>query len=307
MDLRKLEHFMEVAVTGSFTKASQKLHIAQPAISKSIQKLEEELELILFDRSEKSAQLTSEGKVLLKHAVEIMDKMKATHQEMRELKGLQSGEIQIGLPSMFSSGYFPPIIKAFKKKYPRVRINVTEEGTMEIRSLIEQKEVDLGIISYQPAELEAVASSMQIEPLLIDELVACMPIDHPLAERSSVTLSELLHEPLVLFKKGYYQRKLLEEASNYSGIPLHITFTSNQLSLIRSLVIEGLGITLFLRMVTHADKRVRSIPLNPPVYIHLGIGHKKDTYISIASRAFIDFMKQYLQNKGDHNGESDSY
>ncbi|MDF2923148.1 MAG: LysR family transcriptional regulator [Paenibacillaceae bacterium] len=286
MDFRKLQHFMEVAATGSFTKASERLRLAQPAISKSIQKLEEDLGVTLFDRSEKAAALTTEGRVLLKHAQTILGKVEEARHELREMRDLQTGEVQIGLPSMFSSAYFPPIIKAFKKRYPSVHITVEEEGTVEIRSLIEHKKVDLGIIGYDPNEQE-----LEVDLLLTDELMLCLPMEHPLAARQSVTLQEVLREPLVLFKEGYFQRKLLEEASAVSGIPLNVTFTTNQLSLIRSLVVEGLGVTLFLSMVPASDDRLCTVPLDPPVFIHLGVGRRRNTYLSIASRAFLDFLK----------------
>ncbi|MNP70286.1 LysR substrate binding domain protein [compost metagenome] len=100
-----------------------------------------------------------------------------------------------------------------------------------------------------------------------------------------------------MFKEGYFQRKLLEEASAASGIPLNITFTTNQLSLIRSLVVEGLGVTLFLSMVPAADNQLCKVPLNPPVFIHLGVGRKRNTYLSIASRALLDFLKQSFKEE----------
>ncbi|MEK8127648.1 LysR family transcriptional regulator [Paenibacillus filicis] len=289
MEVRKLQHFVEVAAAGSFTKASERLHVAQPAISKSIQKLEEDLEVTLFDRSEKSAILTPEGRVLLRHAHAILERVEEARHEMRELRGLQSGEVQIGLPSMFSSAYFPPIMKAFREDYPSLRINVVEEGTVQIRSLLEQKKVDLGIIAYDPEEQE-----LDVDPLLTDELVVCFPADHPLAGRNRVTLQQVLAEPLVLFKEGYFQRKLLEEASAASGLPQKIIFTTNQLSLIRSLVLEGVGVTLFLSMLTAGDPQLRAVPLDPPVYVHLGIGRRRHTYLSIASRTFLDFLKRHF-------------
>jgi DNA-binding transcriptional LysR family regulator len=139
MDNRKLQYFVEVALAGSFTRAAEQLMVAQPAISKSIQKLEEELQLTLFDRSEKAVALTPEGRVLLKHARSILGSIAEARKEMEELRGLERGEIRIGLPSMFGSFYFPQIIKEFKKMHPSLHISVEEEGTLQIRKLIERK------------------------------------------------------------------------------------------------------------------------------------------------------------------------
>jgi DNA-binding transcriptional LysR family regulator len=304
MDSRKLEYFVEVATAGSFTRAAEKLLIAQPALSRAIRKLEEELQLVLFDRSENSAILTPEGKVLLGHARSILGRMEEAREEMEELRGLERGEITVGLPSMFGIAYFPSIIKEFQKRYPKLRISVVEEGTLQVRSLIEQKKVDLGITSVEPT-----TPDLDITPLLIDEMVACFPIGHPLADRKSVTLQELLHEPLILFKEGYFQRELLLEASRKANIELNAIFTTNQLSLIRSLVIEGVGVTLFLRMVTASDPQLRAVSLDPPIMIHLGVGRKRNTYQSKASQTFFEFLQQQVavstkRREGDERGSA---
>lgn len=289
MDSRKLKYFLEVADAGTFTKAAERLFVAQPAVSKTIQKLEEDLQLTLFDRGEKKAVLTPEGRVLMKHAHLILGKLEDAAREMNELHGLERGEITIGLPSMFEIAYFPPMLKQFRSVYPGLKINVVEEGTVEIRHLIEQKKVDLGVIAYNPQEQE-----LDVSLLLTDELVACFPASHPLAGRSSITLTEFLHEELILFREGYFQRQLLEEASEAAGLPLNITFSTNQLALINRLVVDGLGITLFLRMVAAGDPRLVPVSLDPPVTVTLGIGRRKNTYLSKASRIFLEFLQNYV-------------
>lgn len=289
MDTRKLQYFVEVAQTGSFTRAAERLLVAQPAISKSMQKLEDELQLVLFDRSEKSVTLTPEGKVLLGHARSILGSIEEARKEMEELRGLERGEIRIGLPSMFGSFYFPQIIKEFKKMYPSLHIGVVEEGTLQVRKLIERKEVDLGII-----DIEHAGPDIEVIPLLTEEMVACFPAGHPLAGRVSVTLQELYHEPLILFKEGYFQRKLIMETSQTANIVPNITFSTNQLSLIRSLVAEGIGVTLFLRIIADSDPGLRPVSLDPPVFLQLGAGRNRNTYLSKASLTFLEFLKHSM-------------
>ncbi|ALS22060.1 LysR family transcriptional regulator [Paenibacillus naphthalenovorans] len=291
MDFKKLQYFVEIANSGSFTKAAEKLLVAQPAISKSIHKLEEELQLTLFDRSEKAVALTPEGRALLIHARAILSRVEEARKEMEELRGLEKGEIRIGLPSMFGSYYFPQIIKEFKKKYPALTISVVEAGTLEVQKLLDRKEVDIGISVLGDHQQE----HHEVIPLLREEMVVCLPAGHPLAERSSLRLQEILSEPLVLFKEGYLQRELIMEASRYAASPPNITFSTNQLSLIKSLVSEGFGITLFLRMVIkHDDQSLVPVSLDPPVYLHLGASWNKDTYLSKACQTFMNFLKQWL-------------
>lgn len=291
MDFKKLQYFVEIANSGSFTKAAAKLLVAQPAISKSIQKLEEELQLTLFDRSEKAVALTPEGRALLIHARAILSRIEEAHKEMEELRGLEKGEIRIGLPSMFGSYYFPQIIKEFKKKYPALTITVVEAGTLEVQKLLDRKEVDIGIVALGDHHQE----HHEVIPLLREEMVVCLPAGHPLAERSAIQLQEILSEPLVLFKEGYLQRKIIMEASHHGTISPNVTFSTNQLSLIKSLVSEGFGITLFLRMVIkHDDPSLIPVSLDPPVYLHLGASWNKDTYLSKACQSFMNFLKQWL-------------
>ncbi|QYR20923.1 LysR family transcriptional regulator [Paenibacillus sp. sptzw28] len=289
MDSRKLKYFMETALAGSFTRAAEQLMVAQPAISKSIQKLEEELQLTLFDRSERTVTLTPEGRVLLRHARFILGAIEEASKEMEELRGLERGEIRIGLPSMFGSFYFPQIIKEFKKMYPALHISVVEEGTLQVCKLIERKVVDLGIITADEAGPE-----IDFIPVLKEEMVACFPKEHPLADRTSVSLGEMLCEPLILFKEGYYQRKLILEASREANITPNITFSTNQLSLIRSLVAEGIGSTLFLRMVASSDPLIKPVSLDPPIFLHMGAGINRNTYLSKASQTFLQYLKHRM-------------
>ncbi len=286
MELRQLEVFLEVARTMNFTRAAENLLIAQPAISKSIQKLEQELQLTLIDRTSKQITLTPEGIVFLHHTHEILTKVSDMKTEMNELRGLEKGEIRIGLPSMYGSYFFPPLIKEFKRSYQHLQISVVEEGTMQIQRLVERKEIDLGIIVVDnPPE------QLGYFPLLLEEMVVCVPLSHPFSEKSSISYRDLIQEPLVLFKEGYLQRNLILESSKITGVTPNVTFSSNQLSLIKSLVREGLGITLFLRTVVDSDPHLTAVSLEPPAFLQLAIAWNKNSYLSVASQALLHFIK----------------
>jgi len=105
MDLRQLRFFTEIARTGNFTRAAERLRIAQPAMSVAIKRLEEELDLVLFNRQDKRVTLTAEGEVFLEHACGILNSVKVAELEMADLHGLNKGELRIGIPPMLSA-YF---------------------------------------------------------------------------------------------------------------------------------------------------------------------------------------------------------
>ena len=128
MDLKQLTYLLAVRDAGSFTRAANSLHVAQPAISMAIAKLEQQLELRLFDRQDRAVRLTPEGEVLCRHAERLLLQMHQAEAEMAELKGLERGEVRIGIPYMMGSYYFPSRLMAFKHGYPGLKIRVEEAG-----------------------------------------------------------------------------------------------------------------------------------------------------------------------------------
>ncbi|MFT9848995.1 LysR family transcriptional regulator [Aneurinibacillus sp. REN35] len=290
MEIRQLEFFVEVARRQSFTKAAEELLVAQPAISKSIKKLENEVGLLLFNRAERKVSLTAEGEVLLKHAETILDQLAHAKAEMEELSGLKKGEVRIGLPSMVGSYYFPGLIIDFKKKYPDLQIMVYEQGTVKIRQMLMDGEIDMGVI-LEDDEMEGI----EVLSFLEEEMVVCVPASHPFASLHAVSYEELAKESLILFKEGYFQREIIAQASQISGLPLNVTFETNQISLIKSLVARKLGVTLFLRMVVAEDSHLVPVSLKPPVYLKLGVAWNKNAYLSKANQAFLSFLMNRIQ------------
>lgn len=289
MDLRQFRVFVEVARLGSFTRAAEQLRIAQPAVSISIRKLEEELDVTLFNRQEKNVSLTTEGETLLTHANRIMEDFAAAEAEMAELRGLTKGEVRIGIPPMMSSYYFPLIIKNFRQRYPNLKLSVRGEGAASIQRLITRGEIDMGVIAGQK-----IPEGLEWQHFLREEIVACVPPDHPLAGRESVTLEEFLQEPQILFKEGYYMRELIDELVEERDLSPQFVFETNLFSLVRSLIKQRLGVSTFLRMVVTGDDELAAVSFDPPLYIDLVIAWKANRYLSRANRAFIDFLLENL-------------
>jgi len=287
MDVRQLRYFIEVARMNSFTKAAEGLRIAQPAISMAVKKLESELDLVLFNRQDKKVSLTAEGEIFLPHARRILDDLKAAELEMGELKGLTKGEVRIGVPPMISAYFFPDIIRDFKRIYPQLHLSVYGEGAARIQKMIGQGELDMGVVAGGnfPENLE-------VRRLLREEIVVCVPLDHPFASRASVTLAEFIGEPLVFYKEGYYIREFFLEVLKGTGTSPNIVFETNLFSLVKSLVRNGTGISIFLRMVVADDADLAAVSFDPPLHLDLLIAWKRHVYLSRANRAFVDFLLQ---------------
>lgn len=292
MDLRQLRVFVEVARQGSFTRAAEQLHIAQPAVSISIRKLEEKLELTLLNRQEKRVTLTAEGETLLAHAKRILENCSEAEAEMAELRGLGCGEVRVGIPPMMSSYYFPLIIRDFRERYPNLKLSVNGEGAASIQSMISKGEIDMGVIAGHN-----IPEGLECQHFLREEIVACVPADHPLAKRNPVAFSDYLKEPLIVFKQGYYMRELMDELVVESNLKPNVVFETNLFSLMRSLVRERLGISTFLRMVVTGDPELAAVSFDPPLFLDLVIAWKANRYLSRANRAFIDFLLERTQGQ----------
>ncbi|PLX90334.1 MAG: LysR family transcriptional regulator [Desulfuromonas sp.] len=290
MDSRQLKVFVEVVRQGSFTRAAEKLHIAQPAVSISIRKLEEELELVLLNRQEKRVSLTAEGETLLHHAERILDNFAAAEIEMAELRDLSHGEVRIGIPPMMSAYYFPRIIREFRDVYPNLKLSVSGEGTASIQRMISRGEIDMGVITGRN-----LLDGLESQHFLREEIVACVPLDHPLVAREAISLSEFLQQPLILFREGYYMRELMNELMADEALQPQVVFETNMFSLVRSLIKQKLGIATFLRMVVSGDEELAAVSFDPPLHLDLLIAWKKERNLSRANRAFIEFL---LENSG---------
>jgi DNA-binding transcriptional LysR family regulator len=284
MDLRQLRFFLEVAESGGFTRAADKLNTAQSAVSLAIKKLEDELEVKLFDRRDRRVSLTVEGETLVKNAKDIFRRVAQARQEIADLRGLLSGEVQVGLTPVLSSFFFPKIISTFKRQFPALKISVTGDSASNIQRKIESGTLDIGILEGKISE------QLDSHHLLREEVVACVHRYHPFAKKKTCTTRELLAEPLVQFQKGYYIREIIDELAVKEGLVPTVMAESNLLSLVNSMVKEELGLAFMLKMAVGNDPDIVKISCDPPIYLDLAIAWEKQSPLSPANRAFVNFL-----------------
>jgi DNA-binding transcriptional LysR family regulator len=285
MNLKQLSYFKAVIDQGGFSAAARHLHIAQPAISIAIRKLEEELALTPLQRSDRHITATTEGEVLLQHANKLLEQVKVAELEMRELKGLTKGEVRIGIPSILGSYYFPPFLMGFKHRYPELRLSVFEQGTRKLQEMIRAGELDLGVVVA-----DAPPEDLETRFLTREEMVACVPKDHPFATQTAITMDQFFSQELVIFKQGYFLREFIDRVSQQRHQEPAIAFETNLIPLTKAIVRQGFAITTFLRMVIEQDPHqdLVAVPFVEPVFLDLSLAWQKGGYLSCADRAFID-------------------
>lgn len=288
MDNRQLQIFQSVATQLSFTQAAKELHMAQPAVSIAIKKLEDELSTTLFDRSEKQINLTPEGQVLLDHANRILDQFQQARMAMSELSGLKTGEVKLCSSAMMGSYYLADKLVEFRQQYPGISLQLKGEGTNRAVELLVQGEVDLGIVN-----MDNVPDSLEAFPLSQEEIVVCVHQADELATRSSINFTDFVKRDLSIYSQGYYLRELLESLASQHHTALKIGVETNLLRPLFKFVKEGCGISVCLKQVLEDEPDIVGIPFTDPLFLNLGIAYRKNRYLSKAGAALFGFLNQF--------------
>jgi len=285
MNFRQLEIFLAVAEKQSFVKASMALFIAQSAVSIAIRKLEDELDLKLFNRNNKRVELTSEGQALLSHAKRIMTQARDAKLELAEMSALKKGEVKLGVPAMLASYFLPSHLVDFKKQYPNIKITIIDEGTRLIRQHLDHGVIDMGIIN-----LDEPIEDIESHPVIHEEMLLCLSPSHPLAKRRSIKFSELKDQRFILYREGYFLREIVNRMCRKHDLEPRIDFEVNLVHLMKTLVLSDLGISFCLRSVLEEETELVGIPFKPALELNFGIAWKQNSYLSKANQAFADFM-----------------
>ncbi|EPJ50002.1 MAG: LysR family substrate binding transcriptional regulator [Osedax symbiont Rs2] len=292
MNLQQLSYFIQLADTGNFTRAARKIGIAQPGLSIAIKKLEQQLGLNLINRSDKYDLLTAEGKVLYQSAVQLLANAEQVALQMQELKDLNSGLVRFGVSAMMGSYYFPQVLVAFKQQYPNINVQLYEQGTAALETMLLNGDVDIALIRAEQQSTQLRYVDFIEEPMMVG-----MPASHELAGCHSMTLATFCQQPLILFREGYFLREAISQYSQRHNLLLDIKMETNLIELQKSLVKNNLGITNCLSGIMKGDPALITLPFSPPIVLKLGLAWKKNHYLSNASKTFMEFIQQHYSSE----------
>lgn len=295
MELRQLEYFQMASRLKNITRAAERLRVSQPNITVAIKKLEAELGIQLFDRSQKQLSLTPEGAVFLARVEVALRNIQDAVLEVNDYKQLQKGTIKIGIPPMMGAYLFPRIFSSFQRRYSHLDVYLHEEGSVAIREQLERDELDFGIIIIPDS-----SSNLQLLPMARSQIVCCVPEDSDLAARKAVTLQDIEERSLIMLKEGSFLRQTMLQKMKAADVTPNIVLESNQVVTILGLVASGVGNAFLLEMIARDAPGIRAIPLATPVYVDVGLAWKRDRYISRAAQSFIEFSKDILSHQTDH-------
>lgn len=308
MELRQLQYTLQIAADKNFSRAAEKLHIAQPSLSQQLSKLEKELGVLLFQRNTSSVELTHAGESFVQHAQKIMDAVEQLKQEMSDISQLRKGKVVVGSMPITGSHLLPWVLPAFKKDYPDIEITLLEDSSMTLEKLTASGKTDLSLLSLPLAE-----PSLTWVPIGEERIDLAVPPEHPLAIRAQkgssqpVRLEELKDEAFIVLKKGQGFRKLTFDLCREAGFEPNVVFESNNIETVQSLVATGMGITLVPRFIARA-KRSEFIPVflplaEPVPSRSLVIAYRQGRYLSKAAEAFIETFRQVMASLSQDDDE----
>ncbi|WP_442603912.1 LysR family transcriptional regulator [Paenibacillus sp. KN14-4R] len=301
MELRQLLYTVQIAKERNFSRAAEKLHIAQPSLSQQLSKLEKELGVLLFQRNTNSVELTHAGALFVDKAQHILDTVDGLRQEMEDISQMKKGNLVFGSMPITGSTILPLVLPIFQQQYPQIEITLVEETSTNLEALSANGGTDLSLLAL-PLQHE----SLGYETLLDEEIVLAVPPNHRLAQTHRhadgtsipVSISELIHEPFITLKKNQGLRQFTRELCQDSGFTPTIVFESSNIETVQSLVAAGMGIAFVPYMVTkRASTELAPVhlPLAERPVRTLVLAYRKGRYLSNAAKAFIETMKSVMQ------------
>lgn len=252
MEFDQLRYFLRVAERGNFTRAAEDLMISQPALSRSIQKLEEELGQPVFERKTRSVSLTDAGTLLQARAQRVLSILEDTKAEITD--DGKSGRIRVGAIPTIAPFFLPDILKQFAKEFPKATVIVQENTTDNLIASCTQGEIDLAIVA-----LPIPAKYLEVEELFEEELFLVLPLEHPLVEKKTIRLSDVKPLPFVLLDEAHcLSDNIVSFCRQRSFQPVSVEKTS-QLAMVQELVSLAHGVSMIPAMAKKIDQSDRRI------------------------------------------------
>src|ERR687893_2190070 len=287
MEMRQLRYLVALADERHFTRAASRLHIAQPALSQQIRRLEDELGIALVDRTTRHVALTPAGELLVGRARRALAEVDAAAAELSDLAGVRTGRVVIG--AMRSTGRFDlsALFAAYYARHPGIELVVREEPSEVMLQHLHADALDVAFLSVN--RLDAGPDTRR-PPLPDEPLVALLAPGHRLAGRRRLEMAELRDERFVVFGEGGSLRRIVVQGAREAGFEPQLAFESTEQQRIRAMVSHGLGVALLpASEAEHDGPPVAAVPVRKPALARdVTLAWRANRRHSPAARAFLD-------------------
>lgn len=295
---RRLQVFHTVARFLSFTKAADYLHMTQPAVTFQVRQLEDYFNTRLFDRTHNRISLTEAGQRVFEYAASIFELYSEMENSVRDLTGEVSGVLMLGASTTIAEYMLPALLGDFKAKYPEVTIRLRVANTDGIVSMIENNEIDLGVV-----EAPVGNKNLVVEPCRYDQMVVVVPQKHPLAGKEKVSIKKLLEYPYICREEGSGTREVMLETLLAEGADpedIEIVMELGSPESVKGAIEAGMGISIMSRATIAKELKLGTlvaVTLDKAIERPYSFVHQKQKFRLRAMDKLLEFAREYCSHK----------
>ncbi len=294
MEIQQLQYFKTVAKLQHMTRAAEKLSISQPALSKSIANIEQELGVPLFDRQGRSIFLNRYGILFLESVDIILAEYDKIMQEFGDITTPGHGEVAFGFIHTLGMEIVPELMATVPEKYPYMKFSLTQATSLNLLKRLEEGAIDLCLSQ----EIESKLIDIEWVDLWTEELFVIVPANHQLAKRSTIELHEIQDEPFISIKRGNSLRQIVDQFLKEAGVTAKTTFSAEEMHTVAGFVGAGLGVSLIPHIKGLEHFNVKKISVSSPLCRRkIGVAWVKGRYLSPAANEFKQFLIDYFRGE----------
>ncbi|MEX3934271.1 LysR family transcriptional regulator [Paraburkholderia phymatum] len=290
LNLRDIRALVAVAEAGSFTRAAERLHLSQPALTVQIRRLEEAVGARLFDRNSRNVALTATGRELLPLLRKSLQDMESMLRDARALGEGESGTVRVACLPTFAASVLPELIIDMKLEVPRVVFQIRDVVASTVNALVRNEEADIGLTGG-----EVLDPMLEVLRTGVDRLVVVCPQAHPLARKRRIGLNDLAQAPLVLTAPGTSVRAVVDAALSESREPLDIACEPTYMMTAVAMVRAGLGVTILPETAreVRAEAGLVVKKIDHPAFVRsIAIVKKRGRTLPAITEKFVKLMRR---------------
>jgi len=293
---RRLQVFYTVARLLSFTKAAETLHMTQPAVTFQVRQLEDYFNTRLFDRTHNRVTLTEVGRKAYEYAERIFELYTEMEDAVKEMTGDVSGALTIGASTTIAEYMLPGLLRSYRDKHPSVNLRLKVSNSEGIISMVENSMIDLGIV-----ESFVTNKNLLVEVCRVDQLVAVVPPNHPIAKRDTITMEELIQHPFICREEGSGTREVIIEYMTKMGLDrngLNVCLELGSPESIKGAVEAGMGITILSHATIAKEISLGTLTytqLAPPLERQFAFVRQRQKFRLRAMEELLDFAREYCE------------
>jgi LysR family transcriptional regulator, transcriptional activator of the cysJI operon len=287
-----LKVFVTVIEQQNFSRAGDILNLSQPGVSLHIRNLENELGTKLIYRSPKQVQITEPGKILYRHAKQMLNHYETAKREINEFNNVVSGTMKIGASFTIGEYYLPKVLAEFAAQYPMVDIQIIISNSNDVIQGIRSNKLDIGLI-----EGETDYKDIDVRPFMNDEMIVVVPPDHPLSQMDLIEGNMLQNQTWVLREQGSGTRTYSDKLLSSLELNIKKTFIFTSIQGVKEAVMAGLGIALLSRLTVQKELKSNELKTfhlkNEPIIRPFSIVKKLDFEASKAMELFLRKVEEF--------------